>query len=99
MIDFDLLAKKQEADERARVCENEARGEYIYWRFRVWCNAYKDGQGKESARVFAEYIKANNIVLNWYQRKCIAEKYFGYVFTYNHEKEDWDIERRKDNGD
>jgi hypothetical protein len=99
MSEFDLLAKKHENDERARACEIVASGENIYWQFRAWCNAYKNGEGKNDARVFAEFIKENSITLNWYQRKCIAEKHFGYVFTYNYDKGDWDIERRNDNGD
>jgi hypothetical protein len=99
MSEFDLLAQKHKREEQDRKRAILAQGDNIYWAFRVWCNAYKDGKGKNSAKVFTEYIKANSIVLNWYQRKCIAEKYFGYVFTYNYEKEDWYIEKRNDNGD
>ena len=99
MTEFDRLAKAHESEEKARVRANIAQGETIYWHFRAWCNAYKNGQGKESAKVFAEYLKERNVVLNWYQRKCIAEKHFGYVFTYNYDKGYWDIEKRNDNCD
>lgn len=94
MSEFDLLEKAHKRKEIERQNLNIARGETIYWRFRAWCNAYKDGKGKEDARVFAEYIKAENIVLTEYQRRCIAETHFGYVFTYNEEKGEWEIGKR-----
>lgn len=95
MIDFDLIAKKQAEHERVRRREVIENGENIYWNFRVWCNAYKNGVGKDDARVFAEYIKKNGIELTHRQRKWIAENCFGFVFTYNHDKGDWDITKKE----
>jgi hypothetical protein len=64
----------------------EIDGDYIYIRFCVWCNAYKNGTGKHDYKVFEQYIKENDIVANWWQRKCIYENYFGYKFEFINER-------------
>lgn len=64
----------------------QSRGEYIYTNFCVWCNAFKNGEGKDDYKLFEQYIKENNIVANWWQRKCIYENHFGFKFEYRNEK-------------
>ena len=95
MTEFDLLAEKQRKKENDERCSSIARGEHIYWDFRVWCNAYKDGKGKENAKVFAEYLKSRGVELTPYQRKWIGENCFGFKFEYNHEKGDYDITKKE----
>ena len=75
--------------------KKEINGDYIYTRFCVWCNAYKNGQGKHDANIFAEYIKENNIKLNWWQRKRIAENYFNYKIEWN--GKEWKSKKIKEN--
>lgn len=81
--------------------ENEVaktRGEYEYTKFKCWCNAFKNGKGQNSARVFAEFLKEENIELTFWQKKAIAEKYFGYKYTYNYQEDTWDTKKEKING-
>lgn len=76
------------------MLHKETNGDYIYTRFCVWCNAYNNGQGKHDARLFARYIKENNIEMNWWQRNRIAENYFDYEITYDSKNEKW-IEKKQ----
>lgn len=83
-------------DKEAR--ENEVaktRGEYEYTKFKCWCNAFKNGQGKNNAKVFAEFVKAENIELTFWQKKAIAEKYFGYEYNYDYEKDEWITKKKR----
>lgn len=63
-----------------------ARGEHIYTRYCVWCNAEGKTEWKRNGVRFGEYLKRNGIELNFWQRKSIAEQYFGYRFSWNGEK-------------
>lgn len=68
------------------------RGEDIYTDFCLWCNC-QDGDVeklKTNAQVFAKWIKSRNITLTDYQRRCIAENHFGWQFTWNSEKNEWE---------
>ena len=86
-------------EEMIKECEKERRkkqfyetnkkrvdGEYIYIMFCVWCNAYKNVAGKHDYKVFEQYIKENNIVANWWQKKRIYENHFGFKFEYKDNK-------------
>ena len=91
---------RQLQDERHRRenCEsqsNQLHGEYIYVGFRVWCNAFNDGNGKTDPKVFAKWLKKENIELTFWQRKHLAEKYFGYKYEYKHDKQEWKITKIK----
>ena len=69
----------------------EVRGEYIYLDFCVWCNCQgDDGKLRSSERVFAEWLKRENRTLTEYQRRWIAENHFGWQFTWNEEKKEWE---------
>jgi hypothetical protein len=85
-----VQAERQEK-EKSRLKSNEIKGEYIYTMFCVWCNAYNNGEGKNDWRTFARYIIENNIAVNWWQRKCIEEKYFGREFAYDYNTSKWYI--------
>lgn len=66
-----------------RKCENEIA------LFKCWCNAFKGGDGKDNAEVFAEYLKENDINLDFWVRKQIAEKYFGFKFEFDYKTMKW----------
>ena len=72
----------------------EVRGEYIYLDFCVWCNCQgDDGKLRASERAFAEWLKRENRTLTEYQRRWIAENYFGWQFTWNEEKKEWESKK------
>lgn len=73
--------------------ERELNGENIYTNFSLWCSVYSP-KGRESPKVFAEYLKCEKVALTFVQRKHLAEKYFGYKFTYNHENQEWEIKKQ-----
>lgn len=75
----------------------QANGEYIYVNFCVWCNAFNDSKGKNDAKLFAKFLKQENIELTFWQRKHLAEKYFGYKYEYDYEKKDWEIKKLSQN--
>jgi hypothetical protein len=68
----------------------EVRGEYIYLDFCVWCNCYAEQETKRNERAFAEWLKRENRTLTEYQRRWIAENHFGWQFTWNEEKNEWE---------
>ena len=78
--------KERQKGEWFSANKKRVDGEYIYLNFCVWCNAYKNGAGKRDYRIFEQYIKENNIVANWWQRKRIYENYFGFKFEYKENK-------------
>ena len=73
------------------------RGESIYVKFCVWCNAFNYGNGKKDAKLFAKFLKQENIELTFWQRKHLAEKYFGYKYEYDYAKNDWEIKKLPQN--
>ncbi len=81
--EMQIERQKKELDHLKR---EERNGVYIYTRFCIWCNVYKNGQGKHDYKLFEEYVKKNNIVANWWQRKRIYENYFGFEFEFEDNK-------------
>ena len=75
----------------------KANGEYIYVNFCVWCNIYPDKETKTDPKAFAKWLKQENIELTFWQRKHLAEKYFGYKYEYDYAKNDWDIKKLSQN--
>ena len=72
----------------------EVRGEYIYTDFCMWCNCQgDDGKLRASERAFAEWLKQENRTLTEYQRRWIAENHFGWQFTWNEEKKEWESKK------
>lgn len=68
----------------------EVRGEYIYLDFCVWCNCYAAQETKQNEKAFAEWLKRENRTLTEYQRRWIAENHFGWQFTWNKQKNEWE---------
>lgn len=69
----------------------EVRGEDIYTDFCLWCNCQgDDGKLRANEKVFANWLKSRKISLTFWQRKWIAENHFGWQFTWNEEKNEWE---------
>lgn len=71
----------------------EVRGEYIYLDFCIWCNCYAEQETKQNEKTFAEWLKRENRTLTEYQRRWIAENHFGWRFTWNEEKKEWESKK------
>ena len=71
----------------------EVRGEYIYLDFCVWCNCYAEQETKQNGKAFAEWLKRENHTLTEYQRRWIAENHFGWQFTWNEGKKEWESKK------
>jgi len=69
-------------------------GEYIYIDYCLWCNAFNNGKFKEDYKKFIEYIKDNNIQVNFWQFKKISEKYFNFFYKYDSANKKWNIKRK-----
>lgn len=68
----------------------EVRGEYIYTDFCVWLHCQGQAELRDNERAFAEWLKRENRTLTEYQRRWIAENHFGWQFTWNEEKKEWE---------
>ena len=68
----------------------EVSGEYIYLDFCIWCNCYAEQETKQNEKAFADWLKRENRTLTEYQRRWIAENHFGWQFTWNEEKNEWE---------
>lgn len=68
----------------------EIRGEYIYTDFCIWCNCQGNPNLRNNEKLFAKWLKEENITLTEYQRHWIAENHFGWQFTWNEEKKEWE---------
>ena len=73
----------------------EIRGDNIYLDFCLWCNCQGDTDDKlrNNEKVFAEWLKRENCTLTEYQRRWIAENHFGWRFTWNEEKKEWESKK------
>ena len=89
-----MRAERHRKESRERHLK-EVRGEYIYTDFCVWCNCQGDTGNKlrNSERAFAEWLKRENRTLTEYQRRWIAENHFGWQFTWNEEKKEWESKK------
>ena len=71
----------------------EVRGEYIYLDFCVWCNCYAEQETKQNEKAFADWLKRENRKLTEYRRRWIAENHFGWRFTWNKQKNEWESKK------
>ena len=98
--DFDTIArqmtKERHRNEYYEDLRNANYGEQVYTMFKCWCWAFKNGKGQTDAKVFAEYLNSENKELDFWAKKHLAEKYFGYEYEYDYEKHDWIIRKKKD---
>lgn len=61
--------------------DNRAKREYNI--FCVWCRAFKDGDFSEDN--FKEYRKVENVKLDSWTRKRIAELFYGYEYIFEYD--------------
>lgn len=88
-----IRAERHRNESRGRQLK-EVRGEYVYLDFCVWCNCQgDDGKLRASERAFAEWLKRENRTLTEYQRRWIAENHFGWQFTWNKQKNEWESKK------
>ena len=87
-----IRAERHRNESRERRLK-EVRGEYIYLDFCIWCNCYAEQETKRNERAFAEWLKRENRTLTEYQRRWIAENHFGWQFTWNEEKKEWESKK------
>ena len=73
--------------------DKEEKGEDVYLDYKIWCNTKARIDWKNNADVFGQWLKDNNISLTFYQRRYLAEKYFGARFTYDSNNQKWEIKR------
>ncbi len=71
----------------------EVRGEYIYTDFCVWLHCQGQAELRNNERAFADWLKKENRTLTEYQRRWIAENHFGWQFTWNKQKNEWESKK------
>ena len=71
----------------------EVRGEYIYTDFCVWLHCQGQAELRNNERAFADWLKRENRTLTEYQRRWIAENHFGWRFTWNKQKNEWESKK------
>lgn len=71
----------------------EVRGEYIYLDFCVWLHCQGKSELRNNEKAFADWLKRENRTLTEYQRRWIAENHFGWQFTWNKQKNEWESKK------
>ena len=89
---MEIRAERHRNESRERQLK-EVRGEYIYLDFCVWCNCQGQAELRNNVSVFAEWLKRENRTLTEYQRRWIAENHFGWQFTWNKQKNEWESKK------
>ena len=87
------MQAEQHRGEHYEYQRKQSNGEYIYLNFCVWCNIYAGKATKTDPKAFAKWLKQENIELTFWQRKHLAEKYFGYKYEYDYAKGEWEIKK------
>ena len=88
----EIRAERHRNESRERQLK-EVRGEYIYLDFCIWCNCYAEQETKQNEKAFAEWLKREYRTLTVYQRRWIAENHFGWQFTWNKQKNEWESKK------
>lgn len=84
-----IRAERHRNENRERQLK-EVRGEYIYLDFCVWLHCQGQSELRNNEKAFAEWLKRENRTLTEYQRRWIAENHFGWQFTWNKQKNEWE---------
>lgn len=87
--DIRLLQHERQMNDKILNRRFERSGNGIYACFCGWCNGEGKMELKKNARAFAKWLKDNGIELDFWQRKAIAETYFGYRYEWN--GDEWKI--------
>lgn len=92
-----MIAEEHEIrtrQEREQMHLRKITGENQYTDFCLWCNAFNKGQGKNDNQTFKRYMQEQNITLNFWQKKHLAEKYFGYEYKFDNDSRKWFIMKK-----
>ena len=84
------IRAERHRNEREQRQLKEVRGEYIYTDFCVWLHCQGQAELRNNEKAFAEWLKRENRTLTEYQRRWIAENHFGWQFTWNKQKNEWE---------
>ena len=87
-----IRAEQHRNESRERQLK-EVRGEYIYTDFCVWLHCQDKPELRNNEKAFAEWLKRENRTLTEYQRQWIAENHFGWQFTWNKQKNEWESKK------
>ena len=87
-----IRAEQHRNESRERQLK-EVRGEYIYLDFCVWLHCQGQSELRNNERAFADWLKKENRTLTEYQRRWIAENHFGWRFTWNKQKNEWESKK------
>ena len=87
------IRAERHRNEREQRRLKEVRGEYIYLDFCVWLHCQGQAELRNNERAFAEWLKRENRTLTEYQRRWIAENHFGWRFTWNKQKNEWESKK------
>lgn len=95
--DIRLLQHERQFSDRVIDGRFVRAGEGIYARYCAYCNAEGKVEWKGDPRKFGEWLKASGIELDFWQRKAIAENYFGFAYEWN--GSEWKIRKNKSKGE
>ena len=89
---IEIRAERHRNESRERQLK-EVRGEYIYTDFCIWLHCQGQAELRNNEKAFAEWLKRENHTLTEYQRRWIAENHFGWQFTWNEGKKEWESKK------
>lgn len=89
---MEIRAERHSNESRERQLK-EVRGEYIYLDFCVWLHCQGQAELRNNEKAFADWLKRENRTLTEYQRRWIAENHFGWRFTWNKQKNEWESKK------
>ena len=87
-----IRAERHQNESRERQLK-EVRGEYIYTDFCICLHCQGQAELRNNEKAFAEWLKRENRTLTEYQRRWIAENHFGWQFTWNKQKNEWESKK------
>lgn len=79
--------------ERTRAKNRAIYGEDVYVRFVTWCYAFKGEKAVKDPKMFSQFLKEEKIQLNFWQKKYLAENYFGFSYNWNMKESKWEISK------
>lgn len=90
-----LLKQIQKENHKQRICDqqsfhNKVKQEYA--RFCIWCRAFRNAEFTE--KNFKDYQKEEQIKLDFWTKKTIAEMFFDYEYTFNNETNKWTYKKK-----
>lgn len=94
---YEIATEEHKIRQREEEYSNlkwKVSGEGEYARFCLWCNAFNKGQGKSNSEIFAKYLKEENIKLTFWQKKYLAEKYFGFEYDFDYFTRKWKVTKK-----